>query len=611
MLYPYEDISNIDRKKAVYAAEKIIKDGWVRRSYPLVRLDDIPWKLKNQDERSWNFYIHCWDMLDSLLKAHSETQNNEFLKPAVVVALDWAAKHEDHNKRDISPFAWYDMAVGLRSYRLAYISDAVNNTGLLDCEKHSVLWYALEQHQRYLAKDSNIAFHNNHGYYQVAGQLAMGRRFAKKSPLMARAYEQGRQRLKQILKQQFSEEGVHLEHSPDYHRMVYDTLRALIDADLVDDSETIAFANKIEESLSWFVLPNQHIVNFGDTDYRLLRRKPAEAERKWHTPAMRYMVSNGRVGELPAKIVADFQESGYFIIRKPAEEDPNDLTRFSYLAQTAAFHSRTHKHADDLSFIWFDRGSDILVDAGRYGYIGKIEQGSKLWKDGHWYSDPNRVYCETTRAHNTLEFDGKNYPRRMVKPYGSALRRWVEDTSGVIAVETECKHFASIRRARLLVILPGKWLLVFDWFHDNLIECHDVRQWFHLAPHLQTHQIEAGYLVPVPSSAKPLRITSLLNQPQPSRLFIGEEQPVLQGWWSPKEREIMPNYAFCFQLSNVHNGVFATLFSFSENLTVDKNWSKVNVSGRKGQFRWSDDSGTKQICFARPAEGNMNFSFKL
>jgi hypothetical protein len=347
-------------------------------------------------------------MLDSLLLASSECDDNNYLLSALRVAKDWIENHpSESGKPNMSPFAWYDMAVGVRAYRLAYLFDAAYTRGLLDESDRSLLWSSLEVHARYLANDGNISFDSNHGYYQIAGQITMGRRFADRSLIMAHALKQGRARLKSILEQQFARDGVHREHSPGYHRMVYSTLKKLIDTGVVDDPEVIDFSRRIEEALSWFVLPNQHPVNFGDTDYHLIARKPAEAERDWLTPEMRFWVSGGKVGEPSKEGYRAFRDGGYFVARKPGK-NVADISSYSYLAFNAAFHSRIHKHADDLCFSWFDRGANILVDSGRYGYIGKTKPGSELWRDGHWYTDPWRVYCESTRAHNTLEFDGNN-----------------------------------------------------------------------------------------------------------------------------------------------------------------------------------------------------------
>lgn len=609
-MIPFEKLDNsVAKYGTILEAEEILSKGWLRRGYDVVDLyQAISWKMESHEKRSHNFHIQCLDMIGPLLKAYSQQPDRKYLEVSLSIVRDWIMCHSNPGDPDISPFAWYDMSVGMRAYRLAYLFEAGANAGMLTEETRDLLWTSLERHAAYLADDVNIAFHNNHGYYQIAGQVAMGRRFASNSPVMARALEQGRIRLKVMLERQFAPDGVHREHSPDYHRMVYDTLKALIDSGLVDDGETSAFALRIEEALSWFVFPSQHIVNFGDSDDRWLGRSPKEAEEKWSTPAMRFWVSGGKSGEPSKEVTRAFKDGGYWIARKPGE-NTKDLAAYSYLALNAAFHSRTHKHADDLSFVWFDRGANVLVDAGRYGYIGKAEQGSELWEQGHWYSDPWRVYCESTRAHNTLEFDGRNSLRKQVKPYGSALGRCGSTDSGVVYAEAECKHFSSIRHVRVLCFMPGQWLVVFDWFHDNANAGHSVKQWFHLGHELQLFSDQAQYQVSVPTSPQRLRVVSLLTGPASSRPYIGEEQPEIQGWWSAKERDIVPNYAFNFECKDVAAGAFATLFSFSDALMPDVEWSKVNRSGRRGQFRWRDENKTHEIWIERPVDGEMSVKY--
>jgi len=610
-MIPFENLGNtVASRHVVFKAEEMLRKGWSRRGYEAIDLSkEISWQLQSHEKRSHNFYLHCLDMLEPLLRAHSETSDGRYLRASLPIALDWIRQHSDSQAEGISPLAWYDMSVGFRAYRLAYLLQSAEHAGLLDDDARQLIWSSLEQHAAYLADDKNIAFHNNHGYYQIAGQMAMGRRFADKSQAMADAVEQGSARLERMLEQQFASDGIHREHSPDYHRMVYETLKALIDADLVRDKKIVEFALRIEEALSWFVLPNQRIVNFGDSDDRSLVRKPKEAEGKWKTPEMRFWVSGGKVGEASSQICRAFKEGGYWVARKPSG-DAHDLGSYSYLVLNAAFHSRTHKHADDLSFIWSDRGANILVDAGRYGYIGKAEQGSPLWLDGYWYSDPRRVYVESTRAHNTLEFDGLNFHRKGAVPYGSALRRWGSDDSGMMFVEAECKHFKSIRRVRMLFFMPGQWLIVFDWFHDNDKLPHSVRQWFHVGHELELLMDHGQFLVSVPGADRMLRVASLLSPPVASRTYIGEEEPEMQGWWSPKERDIVPNYAFNYELNGVSTGVFATLFCFSDTLISDQKWSKVNVSGRKGQLRWCSDGITHDLHFERPENGELIVSYK-
>lgn len=608
IMFSYEYLTGISPSAVDAQAREILENGWARRNYPAIRLDEeIPWELKDASKRSWNFYMHCWDMLDVLLAAHSTTKRAEWLNVSLKIAIEWSARYGLHSGQvKDTPFAWYDMAVGLRAYRLAYLIDAARAHQALTSQEDEVLWSCLLAHHAYLADDSNIAFHNNHGYYQVAGQLAMGRRFGERFGYMAAAYAQGKKRLRDMLTQQFAADGVHREHSPDYHRMVYDTLSGLIESGLVDSPELIELSERVERALAWFVLPNQRLANFGDSDYRSIARGVKQAERKWRTAEMRWQASAGLIGRSPGGGLKRFESGGYFVYRHPANEFSEQNT---YLAQIAAFHSRTHKHADDLSFIWYDRGSEILVDAGRYGYLGKTVQGSDLWLDGHWYSDPRRIYCESTRAHNCLEFDRLNYPRRGVSPYGVALGRSIELPNGLVAMETDCRHFKGNRHVRVLVLMPGKWLIVFDWFHDNYRKKHNVRQWFHLSETWSLGNIGEGYQARSEDKVEQLGIISLLSGATASRVYRGESEPELQGWWSPAEREMNANAAFFYERRAEITGSFATLFTFADKPKADIQRSVVNVSGRRLCVHWEDSQASHCLELSRPADGDMAVNY--
>src|SRR4029078_11016651 len=121
-----------------------------------------------------------------------------------------------------------------------------------------------------------------------------------------------------------------------------------------------------------------------------------------------------------------------------------------------AFHSRVHKHADDLSLVWWDRGHEILVDAGRFGYIGRLAPDDPARLEGFFYSAPERQFVESTRAHNTVQIDDLDFPRRKVTPCGSGIvsAHHVDDVHAVVA---EVTHFDTVIHTRVLATVPGKW----------------------------------------------------------------------------------------------------------------------------------------------------------
>jgi hypothetical protein len=586
-------------------ADELLQYGWrIGDGEPISLQASINWKKNDSVSRTISFNMHALHVIDPLLAAYSDSGNEKYLSSALRIGLDWVKKHP-RRAEDVSPMAWYEMAVGRRCYRLGYLYQAANQVGFLNEEQRIDLWTSLHEHCAELADDNNILFHNNQGFIQVAGQLALGRRFQKISPFMNSLHKQGVHRLKRMLHQQFTPDGVHREHSPDYHRMVADTLLGLVRAGLVEDPELLARVDCIENALAWFVTPTGSIANFGDSDSRCMTYSAAGIFRKWTTPLMRAVASNGATGSGWPKGLQQFPESGYAVVRLPDPGASEDIARDTYLAQTAAFHSRTHKHCDDLSFIWHERGQPLLVDAGRFGYIGKTEADSDLWQDGFWYSDPMRIYMESTRAHNTLEFDGKNALRKGVKPYGSALVQACE-RSGIYCIETRCKQHHSIWHDRILLLKPGQWLVVFDVFTDNLKQPHEVKQWFHLAPGHKAQIALGGYDVTLRDGSA-MAIRSLIDSPAISEVISGKIEEPIQGWWSEKERVADPADALAFSLSEASVGVFATLFSLGLFAKSDIAFSRSNVTGRKVQLSWEDIQGKHLLKFERGEHFQLSY----
>ena len=587
--------------------EAIITNEWHRDGCS-ARLEALPWRLEPGSSTSFSFHLHCLDMCNPLLLAFSFNGEKHYFIAAAKVALEWCGRYVGGKNSGDSPYIWYDMAVGMRAFRLAYIYDVSQRNQLFSREDRELLWESLLEHRCYLEEDANIAFHSNHGYYQVIGQMAMGRRLVTYDPTMQNFYEQGQRRFAQMLRTQFTDEGIHRENSPDYQRMLLLTLMGVLESGLLNDSTIIAFTESIEHTLSSFVCPDKRMLQFGDSDARDMGLVAHNVQKVWRDSTMQYIASEGKIGNPPKQGLTVYPQSGYAVVRMFGKQFPEVFHDQSYLALNAAFHSRTHKHADDLTFTWYDKKQHILVDSGRYGYVGKTEPGSALWLDGFWYSDPFRVYCESTRAHNTLEFDGRNNPRKGAPMYGSALKRWKEQ-DGVAVMEAELRLFKTIRRARTIMFNPGNWLLILDWFHDNAQEPHTVRQWFHAAPHLTMEPKEDGWQSALEETGT-LYVTSLLSEMQPMPVIRGQESPEIQGWCSREALEKTPSDAFGYEKKDCVNGNFAVLFSFSP-AQADREWSRMSASGRKGRFRWQDTDGVHSVGLERPAEGELSFSYTI
>ncbi len=604
---PYENLQMYSDEYYCNTAEKYLSDGYCINK-EIIKLDSITWEISRNATRSTNFHVHAFEMCDALLGAYSCTGLDKYLIPAMDIVFSWCDLYSNGRNKDDSPFIWYDMAVGLRIFRMAYIYDVMLRNKIGSQDKQDLLWNCIIKHKKYLEKDSNIAFHSNHGFYQIIGQLFTGKRLSSYDPMMDAFYNQGQERLCRMLHSQFTDEGIHKENSPDYHRMLLLTILFLLKSNIIADKNIIEFINRIEHCLSLFITPLNSILQFGDSDGQLRWVETKLNHRLCSDPILSYLATQGKSGHIPDRGLKLFPQSGYAFVRFSLSEKWEDFLSSSYLAINAAFHSRTHKHADDFTFCWYDKGFPIIVDSGRYGYVGKTEPGSDLWKDGFWYADPFRIYCESTRAHNTLEFDGRNLPRKNVPMYGSALKRWTEN-NGVYAIEAEQKIFKSIRRSRIFIFNPANWLIIFDWFHDNAKQNHTVVQWFHTAPgiHMLLSKDNNAYASSDESDVK-IYVTSLVEGVSPLPVIRGRVAPEIQGWCSPESMSKIPNDAFGFKIEENSSGSFATLFSFNEAIS-DVDFSRINRSGRRARFKWKTEEGIYTVIIERPEKGEIYLTY--
>jgi hypothetical protein len=604
-LRSYDALGSADRlgKHTRHLAAGTMAAGWRWSDMPPVNLrPPIAWAAACTSNRSWSAHFHGWDGLAPLLALSDRGEDHTFLDFAVAVAIDWAQQHQAIDAG--SEFAWYDMAIGQRAYRLGYVLDRVARDPRYTDETFEELLASARLHLTALADDSRFAAHSNHGLYFAAGQLALATRLSP-LPEARAAAAQARERLARIITTQFTSEGVHREHSPGYHQMVLGTLEGLLAAGLAEWPELGSLIGRAQEALAWFVMPDGSLVPLGDTSPKEIGAQD-HPDGSMH-PALAHVVSRGQAGAPPGNTMRAFRESGYVVIRDgwPSRDDPPG--EWSYLAQTFAFHSRVHKHADDMSFVWYERGRQLLADAGRYGYLGRTEVGSDLWKDGFWYAEPERVYIESTRAHNALGIDGRNLPRHGVRPYGSALKGWGR-WGTLTGTWGAASYWKGVRHRRVLVLEPGRWLVVLDELRDDDPADHSVEQHFQFGADLvlreETRPGAQGCLTfDLPGSPDQLFMVPLLDESivEPVR---GQREPFLAGWVARQDHELTPAWASGCRRRGSRSLRLATLF------WIGTHSPDATAAGGGGRLSWRTGSSRHVLAVSTP-NGSLSVRYVI
>lgn len=519
------------------SAEQIMAEGWRFAEFPPIKIDaETDWLNSAVEHRSWGYHLHTWELMDPVVEEYLSSGSQGHLEWLLDVAVSWAEQclqaDADHT------MAWYDMSVALRSPRLAGIIHLALEAGVSDDRMEPLLCLAMAHQDAHVAENSfNSA--NNHGFYAALGQLCFGRAL-RVIPGMVGLIEQGAERMRVMARQQFLEDGTHAEHSPDYHRMLLDSFERAIDQQIITDEVVIERIRRASHVLGWFIQPNGTLVQFGDSPSKQMVRAP---HVKPLDPVTRFFMSRGNSGRPTDKDLFVSPDAGYAIIRTPAPQTISDLAAASYLALAGGFHSRAHKHCDDLSLVWFHRGEEILVDAGRYGYGAQLPVDSPLRKDGFYYNSRQRQFVESARAHNVVTVDGKNHNRRR-PPFGSGLQRAVKE-SGVFQIEATAPQDGWSWK-RSIHLDPTSGLIVIDDIESESEAEQTYQVYFNFDGDLSLAEDESG--VTIQGSKADLRMYWSDNAAQ-SSLARGQESP-LRGWRSLKDRQLVPTW------SHERSGVF-------------------------------------------------------
>lgn len=598
-------------EQTITHAEELLIKGWSMGTGPVVRLTPpITWYIT---PRSVEFHLNAWLPVQRLLTAFDIDKSWSYFQPALEIIEDWInacpiqlanksledAVMQAVKEHDKEGSWWYDMSIAQRLSQLAYVVDVCCRNPEISDKRIFTMMDHILLHHMLLTLDLFYKKNTNHGLFQALHQYAAITRLPE-FDYQEYFLKTTHNRLQQMITQQYTSEMVHREHSPGYHYMITVALMNASKAGLLDNDKNLKLQLKLaQEALGWMIIPSGQLVTFGDTDPRNLFTQ--DEIEFFEESSLVNIVSQQKqlVG------VKHYTEAGYAFARLYASAaDVNKPQQASYLAQISGFHSRTHKHADHLSFLWFDKGRDILIDPGRYAYTRRTAKGSDLFNQGFWYSDPRRIYCERTRAHNTIEIDGKDFLRKNVKPFGSALL-YAQEKNGDAITYSKVIHFRSIQHHRQLIMRPGHFLLVLDWLKDGANAEHEYKQYFHFGSEWdlsnQGDQIIGHHPGNEKAEAIDLRVVSLIAQSSIGEVVRGQEEPELLGWLSNAAQSLIPTSCFHVYQCSDKPVSFATLFVFGKKLDINWQKTRFNNSLSAGRVVWSDDLGEQVLDITKLA----------
>lgn len=375
-------------KNTIANAEKIIKNElFVHSAWPTVKVNKITWKEDPYNDITWCFYLHSLDIVGYLMNAHEINPKTEYLEKAKFYIQSWI-KTNPSKKEQVSPFAWKDHSVANRVVNIIHFWMQYKDSDIYDESFANVIMRALEKHGNYLEDDRHHTFINNHGIFQDRSLIELAVLFPDFQN-SNKWFDKAINRFMGHVKKDVAPSGVHLEHSGAYHIVVMNLFKSINDFLTFHGRQTTELSEliyKMEDYLAYLVKPDGKIPMTGDSGPDGIAYLK---EDMISNPNLLYTRTKGRSGTKPKDDVV-YTDAGIAILRN----NWNINNRQLYLKFTAGFHSRTHKHSDDLSVLLSIGNTDFLVDSGKYSYQEK---------------DPYRKYLRSTMAHNTITVNRKSY----------------------------------------------------------------------------------------------------------------------------------------------------------------------------------------------------------
>jgi hypothetical protein len=574
-----------------------IQNGFSLRGNRYTLSCPFDWSGPESAGRNHRFKIQSWTMLDMLLGASTFDHDEEFVTIPFDIAIDWVNNHviDSHG----GDFSWYDMSVGLRANKISYILNRVmrDHTRVFGKQhtRHQdmlKLIVAAEIHFVELMDESKLAVHSNHGFFQMAGLLALGSSlgFMEKSSAAVRLSDQ---MISKMLDEHFTQDGLHKEHSPNYHFLLTTYLHQLLETKWITKGSALeSRLVRSEQISSNLVMPDGRLLPLGDT-------RPENAN-----DLVSFRINRDADGRICPRNGLHVFPSGGLVIHSIHDDEGRAK---DHLAFSAQFHSRQHKHADNLGFNYCMNGRQMIIDSGTYSYH---------------YEQPERMYIESTRAHNTVEIDGLNHSRFLMDVYGSALTLACE-VGPCVVMEGRVHHKrlappdipnnrirttdavdVDVQHRRLLLHVSDRFLLVLDDLKSD--ESHEYTQWFHLAPDLDFKiGIDDMGLVVDKKNRAVSAVRSVESDAEITLTLIkGQKTPQLQGWVSLDGQSLTPNQAIGIR-TNASSTVIATLFDFKIHGTK-KPYLKIGTRGRYIRFSIIQDSEKIDFIMREDPEGGRS-----
>ncbi len=418
---------------------------YVHNNFPVVTIGEgkVIWFEDPLKDRSWRFSIHALHMVERLVNGYEEFGDKRFLIKAKEFILDWY-KHNGTGSK--SEMAWHDHSTALRLIQICRFYLAGSKSNVMDKETNIIINNMIMAHCEKLADPGFYMPKHNHGLDQDLALLTATLVISNEKSLSWKSL--ALERLEEQLKGLFLEDGSYSEHSPHYGYLILDRIIQFTPLIKIADSNYYHKILRIIRLGLEFLLnilqPNGLLPTIGDSEERVIALVTTEKM----DPSIKAIIDKiNNIDQIRLyKLQSNdhvFPKGGYAILKNKVEK-LEDVVQITFCS---AFHSRVHKHHDDLSFTLFATGVPIFTDPGKFNYD---------------YKSLERNYVISSRAHNSVIVDGEDTQIIRLNVGKSAITSFFGDEDFSFSSGCHCLY-PGVIHSRLIVYLKPYDILILDY----------------------------------------------------------------------------------------------------------------------------------------------------
>lgn len=506
---------------------------------------DWHYKGPNNDEE-WAWLSNRHGQISHVLSVYFDTGNPKYAEYIDLFLKDFIIKSMPYPAVSSRTSVWRGLEVAARAKVWSRIFFGMINSDLLSPATKLLMLSSLPDHAHY-----NRNFHagNNWLTMEISALATIATNFPEFK--MSDAWlDYSINAMVESMKDQVYPDGVQTELTSHYHNVSMFNFELFQDI-CVNAGKTLPdFFNRTIEDMYGYIAramrPDGSRILNNDGDRGMDRNIILRGAEKYDNKEWEFIATHGKSGVKPADGPSwFFPWAGQLISR--SGYDPKAHWSFFDVGPWGS----GHQHNDKLNISISAYGRDLLVDAGRFAYTGEVARKFRRYACG-------------SAGHNVLLVDGKGQapgPTHAKEPVPEGqykITGTFDYASGSFDRFLDTK--GDVKHTRSVMYVRGEYWVVVDRITTDRPRTIDALwHW-----HPECSVVQEKDIVRTSNKKGNLAVIPAGNHSWSVSLVKGQEQPELQGWYSPEYNVYEPNAASIFSTGIKGNATMVWLLVPSE-----------------------------------------------